>query len=91
MYSPIVAMDVAAENATELPRLGKPSMKLNVHASHTGAKGDNKKGSQRFHYFFRPRQSKVTAKARTNRYESGNAIDGLLCAGTWSLESPRRD
>jgi hypothetical protein len=31
----MVAMDVAAEKATELPRLGKPRMKLNVHASHT--------------------------------------------------------
>ena len=35
MYSPIVAILVAAENATELPRLGRPRMKLNVHASHT--------------------------------------------------------
>ena len=35
MYSPIVAILVAAENATELPRLGKPRMKLSVHASHT--------------------------------------------------------
>ena len=32
-------MDVAAEKATELPRLGKPRMKLNVHASHTGYEG----------------------------------------------------
>lgn len=35
MYSPMVAMLVAAENATELPRLGKPKIKLSVHASHT--------------------------------------------------------
>ena len=35
MYSPIVAMLVAALNATELPRLGRPRMKLSVHASHT--------------------------------------------------------
>lgn len=28
-------MDVAAENATELPRLGKPRIKLNVQANHT--------------------------------------------------------
>ena len=35
MYSPIVAMDVAAANATELPRLGSPRMKLRVHASQT--------------------------------------------------------
>jgi hypothetical protein len=34
----MVAMDVAAEKATELPRLGKPRMKLNVHASHTDHK-----------------------------------------------------
>src|SRR5579863_5594501 len=31
----MVAMDVAAEKATELPRLGKPRMKLNIHASQT--------------------------------------------------------
>ena len=36
MYRPIVAMDVAAENATALPRLGKAWQKLSVHASHTG-------------------------------------------------------
>lgn len=35
MYSPMVAMDVAAEKATVLPRLGSPRMKLSVHASHT--------------------------------------------------------
>jgi hypothetical protein len=34
----MVAMDVAAEKATELPRLGKPRIKLNVHASHTDHK-----------------------------------------------------
>ncbi len=28
-------MDVAAENATVLPRLGSPRMKLRVHASQT--------------------------------------------------------
>jgi hypothetical protein len=35
-------MDVAAEKATELHRLGSPRMKLNVHASHTGMKGKQK-------------------------------------------------
>ena len=35
MYNPMVAIEVAAANATELPRLGKPKMKLRVHASHT--------------------------------------------------------
>ena len=35
MYSPMVAILVAAENATELPRLGKPRMKLSVQASQT--------------------------------------------------------
>lgn len=35
MKSPIVAIDVAAEKATALPRLGKPRIKLNVHASQT--------------------------------------------------------
>jgi hypothetical protein len=28
-------MEVAAENATELPKLGRPRMKLSVHASQT--------------------------------------------------------
>ena len=32
-------MDVAAENATELPRLGKPRIKLNVQANHTDEEG----------------------------------------------------
>jgi hypothetical protein len=31
-------MDVAAENATELPRLGKPMIKLIVQANHTDGK-----------------------------------------------------
>ena len=35
MYKPIVAMDVAAEKATALPKLGNPRQKLRVHASHT--------------------------------------------------------
>jgi hypothetical protein len=35
MYNPIVAIEVAAANATELPKLGRPRMKLRVHASHT--------------------------------------------------------
>lgn len=33
-------MDVAAEKATELPKLGKPKMKLRVQASHTVRIGD---------------------------------------------------
>ena len=35
VYNPIVAIEVAAAKATELPRLGKPRMKLRVQASHT--------------------------------------------------------
>ena len=31
----MVAMDVAAEKATELPKLGRPRMKLNAHTSQT--------------------------------------------------------
>jgi hypothetical protein len=31
-------VDIAAEKATELPRLGKPRMKLNVHESQTSMK-----------------------------------------------------
>ena len=39
-------MDVAAEKATELPKLGRPRMKLNAHTSQTGvkAKANAKKG-----------------------------------------------
>jgi hypothetical protein len=35
MYSPMVAMEVAAEKATVLPRLGSPRQKLKKHASQT--------------------------------------------------------
>ena len=35
MYTPMVAIDVASERATELPRLGSPRQKLRKHASHT--------------------------------------------------------
>ena len=35
MYRPMVAILVAAENATELPKLGRPRIKLSVHASQT--------------------------------------------------------
>jgi hypothetical protein len=38
----MVAMDVAAEKATELPILGRPRKKLNVHASQTGYEGKTK-------------------------------------------------
>lgn len=40
MYNPMVAILVAAENATELPRLGNPNMKLRVQASQTVRTGD---------------------------------------------------
>lgn len=40
MYNPIVAIDVAAANATELPKLGSPRMKLRVQASQTVLIGD---------------------------------------------------
>src|SRR5258707_8944651 len=33
-------MDVAAEKATELPKLGKPRIKLNTHTSQTGIKSN---------------------------------------------------
>lgn len=36
----MVAMDVAAEKATLLPRLGSASRKLSVHASQTARIGD---------------------------------------------------
>jgi len=39
MYNPIVAMEVAAEKATELPRLGKPRMNASVQASQTKIPG----------------------------------------------------
>jgi len=79
-------MDVAAENATELPRLGRPRMKLNVHASQTTAvQMQNKK------VFSASDSGEQSQDERTNRYESGNAIDGQLYAGTWSLESRRHD
>ena len=34
----MVAIDVAAEKATELPKLGRPRMKLSAHTSQTGVK-----------------------------------------------------
>lgn len=37
MYNPMVAMEVAAAKATELPKLGRPRIKLRVHASQTNA------------------------------------------------------
>jgi hypothetical protein len=42
----MVATDVAAEKATELPRLGKPRMKLNVQASHTGTTPQDRQTSK---------------------------------------------
>ena len=79
----MVATDVAAEKATELPRLGKPRMKLNVHASHTGTTPKTNKQKLLSASWFRDRE-------RTNRYGSGNASAGRLCVGTWSLGSRRR-
>jgi len=78
-----VAMDVAAENATELPRLGRPRMKLNVHASHTSTKAQK--------VFSASYSGEQSHDGGTNRYESVNAIDGRLYAGTWSLGSRHRD
>lgn len=43
MYSPMVAIDVAAEKATALPRLGRPRMKLSAQASQTTQAGGNEK------------------------------------------------
>jgi len=36
----MVAMEVAAAKATELPKLGKPKIKLSVHASQTSSLSD---------------------------------------------------
>lgn len=38
IYSPIVVILVAAENATELPRLGKPRRNASKHDNHTVTK-----------------------------------------------------
>ena len=48
----------------------------------TKAKQINIKGPQRIHL--------SAGGERTNRYGSGSAIDGRLCAGTWSRGSRRR-
>jgi len=47
MYNPIVAIEVAAANATELPKLGRPKMKLRVHASHTSERKDLERSKER--------------------------------------------
>jgi hypothetical protein len=77
----MVAMEVAAEKATELPRLGKPRMKLNVHASHTDHK---------VRLFPDSGYYTVMREEWTNRYGSGSATVGRLCAGTWTLGSRHR-
>ena len=38
-----MAIEVAAENATELPILGNPRMKLRMHASHTTPREERRK------------------------------------------------
>lgn len=40
IYNPMVAIEVAAEKATLLPKLGKPRMNERVHASQTVRIGD---------------------------------------------------
>ena len=45
MYSPIVAILVAAANATELPREGSARQKLSVAASQTVRMGERKRSS----------------------------------------------
>lgn len=47
MYNPIVAIEVAAANATELPKLGRPRMKLRVHASHTAERKELERSIER--------------------------------------------
>jgi hypothetical protein len=56
-----VAIEVAAEKATELPKLGKPRMKLNAHTSQTGMKNNTKTLS----CFSYPRFGRETVKGQT--------------------------
>src|SRR5712671_7157103 len=89
MYSPIVVMDVAALKATELPRLGKPRIKLNVHASHTGNEGRQSERVVSAPIIdFSP--TRFGGKDWTNRYESGSATVCQLCRRTWSQGRRRR-
>jgi len=78
-------MDVAAENATELPRLGKPRIKLIVQANHTDEK------SRRFPDSDYQSIIEEASEKGTNRYESGSATVGRLCAGTSTQGSRRLD
>jgi hypothetical protein len=78
-------MDVAAENATELPRLGKPRIKLIVQANHT---------DENSRQFPDPDYQSIIEEAKekgTNQYESGSATVGRLCAGIWTQGSRRLD
>ena len=54
-------MDVAAEKATELPRLGNASKKLSVQASHT-----EKSGHKQFRWCF-PRSREIEARTCADR------------------------
>jgi hypothetical protein len=71
-------MDVAAENATELPRLGRPRMKLNVHASQTSTKANKKSSALPI------RESKDTMEGRTGTNRGmPSAIDIMQELGAW--------
>ena len=73
-----MAMDVAAENATELPRLGRPRMKLNVHASQTSMKV-NKRSSALPVW-----ESKVTIDERTGSNRgTPSSVDFMQELGAW--------
>ena len=80
-----MAMDVAAENATELPRLGKPRIKLIVQANHTDEESRQISDSD-YQYII-----EEAKKKGTNQYESGSATVGQLCSGTSTQGSRRLD
>lgn len=85
-------MDVAAEKATELPRLGKPRMKLNEHASHTGHSRERqrkKKPSSALFLLCFPSQfgAKVKERTRTN-WGTPTSVNFVEKPGTWYCAVP---
>ena len=75
----MVAMEVAAENATELPRLGRPRMKLNEHASQTSTKANEKSFSAS-----ESGEEKVTMEGRTGSDRGmPSMVDSVQELGAW--------
>jgi hypothetical protein len=86
-----VATDVAAEKATELPKLGRPRMKLNAHTSQTGVKAKANAKKERSQRFCCPQFERENVNGRTGaNWRTPPRVHFVQELGAWDRTVPAK-